>query len=247
MNQPILIAQNLTKKFKSITAVDSVSFEIYPNTIVALLGGNGAGKTTTMAMLLGLVTPSKGHIEILGQDFESNRFKTLNHMNFSSPYLDLPHRLSVEENLLIYALLYAIKKPKKKLTKLAHDLGIEKYLKTPVGKLSSGQRTRVALAKALINNPSILLLDEPTASLDPETADWIRQYLKKWRKENNSTILLASHNMSEVERLADKVIMLKQGRVIAIDSPKGLMETYGQENLEEVFLAIAKQKHLAKT
>ncbi|MBE03924.1 MAG: ABC transporter [Gammaproteobacteria bacterium] len=229
-----------------MTAVNELNFEIGSNTIVALLGGNGAGKTTTMAMLLGLVIPSSGTVTIFGEDFESNRYKLLSRMNFSSPYLDLPHRLSVEENLHIYAMLYTVKNPKRRVADVVYNLGLGEYLKTPVGKLSAGQKTRVALAKALINSPSLLLLDEPTASLDPETADWVRKYLENWRKENGSTILLASHNMNEVERMADKVIMLKNGKIVTIDSPVGLIKRYGRSNLEEVFLDIAKHKTLIK-
>jgi len=246
MNQTILKAHHLTKRFGNITAVNDLNFEIGSNTIVALLGGNGAGKTTTMAMLLGLVIPSSGTVTIFGEDFESNRYKLLSRMNFSSPYLDLPHRLSVEENLHIYAMLYTVKNPKRRVAEVVYNLGLGEYLKTPVGKLSAGQKTRVALAKALINSPSLLLLDEPTASLDPETADWVRKYLENWRKENGSTILLASHNMNEVERMADKVIMLKNGKIVTIDSPVGLIKRYGRSNLEEVFLDIAKHKTLIK-
>ena len=246
MNQTILKAHHLTKRFGNITAVNDLNFEIGSNTIVALLGGNGAGKTTTMPMLLGLVIPSSGTITIFGEDFESNRYKLLSRMNFSSPYLDLPHRLSVEENLHIYAMLYTVKNPKRRVAEVVYNLGLGEYLKTPVGKLSAGQKTRVALAKALINSPSLLLLDEPTASLDPETADWVRKYLENWRKENGSTILLASHNMNEVERMADKVIMLKNGKIVTIDSPVGLIKRYGRSNLEEVFLDIAKHKTLIK-
>lgn len=246
MNQTILKAHHLTKRFGNITAVNELNFEIGSNTIVALLGGNGAGKTTTMAMLLGLVIPSSGTVTIFGEDFESNRYKLLSRMNFSSPYLDLPHRLSVEENLHIYAMLYTVKNPKRRVAEVVYNLGLGEYLKTPVGKLSAGQKTRVALAKALINSPSLLLLDEPTASLDPETADWVRKYLENWRKENGSTILLASHNMNEVERMADKVIMLKNGKIVTIDSPVGLIKRYGRSNLEEVFLDIAKHKTLIK-
>ena len=246
MNQTILKAHHLTKRFGNITAVNELNFEIGSNTIVALLGGNGAGKTTTMAMLLGLVIPSSGTVTIFGEDFESNRYKLLSRMNFSSPYLDLPHRLSVEENLHIYAMLYTVKNPKRRVADVVYNLGLGEYLKTPVGKLSAGQKTRVALAKALINSPSLLLLDEPTASLDPETADWVRKYLENWRKENGSTILLASHNMNEVERMADKVIMLKNGKIVTIDSPVGLIKRYGRSNLEEGFLDIAKHKTLIK-
>ena len=161
-------------------------------------------------------------------------------MNFSSPYLDLPHRLSVRENLYVYAMLYGILRPKNRIEELSESLEIGNLLKRSVGKLSAGQRTRVALAKALINNPSLLLLDEPTASLDPDTADWVREYIERWRANNNATILLASHNMAEVERLADNVIVLRSGRVVAIDTPKTLIQEYGRENLEEVFLDIAR-------
>tara|TARA_Y100001970_G_scaffold294370_1_gene451948 strand:+ start:48780 stop:49523 length:744 start_codon:yes stop_codon:yes gene_type:complete len=240
MTESIIKAHNLTKRFGEVTAVDSINFSIAPNGIVALLGGNGAGKTTTMAMLLGLVVPTSGNIEIFGKDFEKKRSQLLSKMNFSSPYLDLPHRLSVRENLYVYAMLYGILRPKNRIEELSESLEIGNLLKRSVGKLSAGQRTRVALAKALINNPSLLLLDEPTASLDPDTADWVREYIERWRANNNATILLASHNMAEVERLADNVIVLRSGRVVAIDTPKTLIQEYGRENLEEVFLDIAR-------
>lgn len=241
MNQTILQADRLTKRFGKLKAVDDVSFIIKKNQTVALLGGNGAGKTTTMAMLLGLVIPSSGNISAFGKNFETNRFQLLSKMNFSSPYVDLPHRLSVKENLYVYAMLYGVRDSKKRVEEISESLDLCDFLKRPVGKLSSGQKTRVALAKALINNPSLLLLDEPTASLDPDTADWVRVYLEKWREKHGSSILLASHNMAEVERLANHVIMLKNGRVVTTGSPQNLIKNYSRLTLEEVFIDIARE------
>ncbi len=240
MPQDALEIENLCKRFGTVQAVDGLSFAVPRGEIMALLGGNGAGKTTTMAMMLGLVLPSSGTIRIFGEDFERHRYRLLERMNFSSPYVDLPHRLTVKENLTVYARIYGVTGVRERIQRLAEELDITDYLKRPVGKLSAGQRTRVALAKALINDPDLLLLDEPTASLDPDSADWVRGYLESWQARSGATILLASHNMAEVERLCGHVVMLRQGRMVDRGSPKDLITRYGRDSLEEVFLDIAR-------
>ncbi len=230
----------LAKHFDDIVAVDSISFDVARGAVVALLGGNGAGKTTTISMLLGLLVPTSGELEVLGVDMLRYRYAVLHQINFSSPYVDLPKRLTSRENLRVYSTLYGLKNPRARIAEIASDLSIEKLLDRPYGELSSGQKTRVSLAKSLLNEPTLLLLDEPTASLDPDTADWIRTYLKAYQQERNATILLASHNMTEVERLCDDVLMMKDGRIVDHDSPRGLIARYGRQNLEEVFLDIAR-------
>ncbi|MEK9647283.1 MAG: ABC transporter ATP-binding protein [Alphaproteobacteria bacterium] len=230
----------LAKHFDDIVAVDSISFDVAHGAVVALLGGNGAGKTTTISMLLGLLVPTSGALEVLGVDMLRHRYAVLPQLNFSSPYVDLPKRLTSRENLRVYATLYGLKNARARIAEIASDLAIEKFLDRPYGELSSGQKTRVSLAKSLLNEPTLLLLDEPTASLDPDTADWIRTYLKAYQQERNATILLASHNMTEVERLCDDVLMMKEGRIVDHDSPRGLIARYGRQNLEEVFLDIAR-------
>ena len=240
MPQDALEIENLCKRFGTVQAVDGLSFAVPRGEIMALLGGNGAGKTTTMAMMLGLVLPSSGTIRIFGEDFERHRYRLLERMNFSSPYVDLPHRLTVKENLTVYARIYGVTGVRERIQRLAEELDITDYLKRPVGKLSAGQRTRVALAKALINDPELLLLDEPTASLDPDSADWVRGYLESWQARSGATILLASHNMAEVERLCGHVFILRQGRMVDRGSPKDLVTRYGRDSLEEVFLDIAR-------
>ena len=208
---PAIEVRELTKHFGTALAVDHISFEVPAGTITALLGGNGAGKTTTLSMLLGLITPSAGRIEVLGVDVIKHRHTVLGRMNFSSPYVELPHRLSVRENLLVYARLYGVNQAAQRVEKLLEELELSAYQERASGKLSAGQKTRVALAKALINEPSALLLDEPTASLDPDTADWVRGYLEQYQQNTGATILLASHNMTEVERLASEVLIMKEG------------------------------------
>ena len=240
MTSDVLVAENLSKRFGAVAALEPLSLAIAAGRIVGLLGGNGAGKTTTMAMLLGLLKPSSGRIEIFGLELERHRYQLLPRMNFSSPYVDLPHRLTTLENLRVYARLYGVRRPETRIAALAADLDIGGFLRRPVGKLSAGQRTRVALAKALINRPALLLLDEPTASLDPDTADWVRGYIERYRTETGATIVLASHNMAEVERLCDDVFMLKAGRLVDHDSPSRLIERYGRRTMEEVFLDIAR-------
>ncbi len=233
----------LTKSFGRVVAVDDVSFGVDAGSTVALLGANGAGKTTTLSMILGLLLPTGGTIEVLGCDMLGARHHALWRMNFSSPYVDLPQRLTVRENLSVYAKLYGVREPKARIATLAEELSLTAFLKRPTGRLSAGQKTRVALAKALINDPELLLLDEPTASLDPDTADWMRGYLEGYRARRRATIVLASHNMSEVERLCDDVLMMKQGRIVDRGSPMQLIAQYGRANLEEVFLHIARSDH----
>ncbi|HUW72698.1 MAG TPA: ABC transporter ATP-binding protein [Methyloceanibacter sp.] len=232
--------RGLTKRYGVVTAVDHISFTIEPGTTVALLGGNGAGKTTTIAMLLGLIQPSAGEVRVFGADMSRNRYDVAQRMNFQSPYVDLPARLTVKQNLTVYAGLYGIANMAERIAYVAEHLQIEGLLDRPTGKLSAGQKTRVGLAKALLNAPELLLLDEPTASLDPDTADWIRSKLKDYARSRNATVLLASHNMAEVERLADRVILLQAGRIIEDETPKALIRSYGRETLEDVFLDVVR-------
>lgn len=237
---PILSVRNLVKEFDGVRAVDGISFDILPGQVTALLGGNGAGKTTTLAMLLGLVLPTSGRIVALGHDMTNDRFAALRRMNFSSPYVDLPHRLTVRQNLTVFCGLYGVANADARIADLARDLHLEDLLERPLGQLSAGQKTRAALAKSLVNEPALLLLDEPTASLDPDTADWVRSLLEAYQARTGAAILLASHNMREVERLAHHVIMLKGGRIVDEGKPQGLIEKYGREDLEQVFLTIAR-------
>ena len=237
--------QGLTKRYGEVLAVDNVSFSALPGQTIGLLGGNGAGKTTTIAMLLGLLLPTAGKIAILGHDMERDRFAALARMNFSSPYVSLPHRLTVAENLRVYGHLYNVRKIEQRIAQLAAELDLEALLDRPAGNLSAGQKTRVALAKALINRPDLLLLDEPTASLDPDTGDWVRSWLERYRNESGCTILLASHNMAEVHRLCSEVLVLKKGQIVDHGTPDALLERYGREDLEEVFLDIARDRRQA--
>ncbi|NBC33156.1 MAG: ATP-binding cassette domain-containing protein [Alphaproteobacteria bacterium] len=230
----------LTKRFNGVTAVDAISFTVPHGRTIALLGGNGAGKTSTIAMLLGLLLPTAGSIEIFGVDMLRDRFRALPHLNFSSPYVELPHRLTVRENLSVYGRLYGVPRLRSRIESLAEELDLTEFIDRPAGKLSAGQKTRVALAKALVNRPDLLLLDEPTASLDPDTADRMRSFLESYRARRRGTILLASHNMAEVERLCDDVIMMKRGRIVDRDGPAALIARYGRSNLEQVFLDIAR-------
>jgi ABC-2 type transport system ATP-binding protein len=237
----------LTKRYGDVLAVDGIDFAAGKGATIGLLGGNGAGKTTTIAMLMGLLVPTAGTIHVLGHDMATDRFAALARMNFSSPYVSLPHRLTVAENLRVYGHLYTVRDLEARIARLARELDLTDLLDRPAGQLSAGQKTRVALAKALINTPELLLLDEPTASLDPDTGDWVRSWLERYRAETGCTILLASHNMAEVERLCDDVLMLKQGRVVDRGSPAGLLARYGREDLEEVFLDIARDRRQAQT
>ncbi len=239
---PALDVQALSKRYKPDRppAVEGLSFTIAPGETLGLLGGNGAGKTTTIAMLLGLLVPSSGRILALGHDMAQDRFRALERMNFSSPYIALPHRISVRENLRVYGHLYTVRGLESRIAELARALELEELLDRPAGELSAGQKTRVALAKSLINRPSLLLLDEPTASLDPDTGDWVRTRLEEYRAESGCAILLASHNMGEVERLCDRVLMLKGGRMVDEGTPAALLERYGRGDMEQVFLDIAR-------
>lgn len=234
------LAKTYGAEDKQVQAVAGIDFSVPAGSVTALLGGNGAGKTTTIAMLLGLLKPSSGSIHILGTDMLRNRHQVLPRLNFSSPYVDLPHRLTVRQNLMVFAGLYAMKRAAARIDQLAEELNFTTLLDRPAGMLSAGQKTRVALAKALINEPELLLLDEPTASLDPDTADWVRSLLETYRRERGVTILLASHNMGEVERLCDQVLMMKQGRIVDRGTAPELVERYGRQNLEQVFLDIAR-------
>ena len=231
---------HLVKLYKTTRAVDDVSFRIARGSITGLLGGNGAGKTTTIAMIMGLVLPTSGRIQVLGCSMPEQSADVLGRMNFESPYVDMPMRLTVRQNLTIFGRLYAVENLRERIEKLAADLDLGDFLDRANGKLSAGQKTRVALAKALVNQPELLLLDEPTASLDPDTADWIRQHLETYRKTHAATILLASHNMLEVERLCDRVIIMKRGRIEDDDSPDNIMARYNRATLEEVFLDVAR-------
>lgn len=235
-----VVARDLTKQYGAVTAVDHISFTLEAGTTVALLGGNGAGKTTTIAMLLGLVQPSAGEVRVFGFDMARERSRAAYRMNFQSPYVDLPMRLTVRENLNVYAGLYGVANAEARIAFVADDLQLTPLLDRPTGKLSAGQKTRVGLAKALLNAPDLLLLDEPTASLDPDTADWVRHKLKGYAASRRATILMASHNMAEVERLADRVILLQAGRIIEDETPAALVETYGRDTLEDVFLDLVR-------
>jgi ABC-2 type transport system ATP-binding protein len=242
MSEPVILVENLVKRYGATPAVDGISFAVQRGVTTALLGGNGAGKTTTLSILLGLLLPSSGSVRIFNEDVLRHRYRVLPRMNFSSPYVDLPHRLTVRQNLVVYARLYGLPQRDERIATLAQDLQIEALLERPAGKLSSGQKTRVALAKALLNEPELLLLDEPTVSLDPDTGDWVRGYLEDYRARSGATILLASHNMAEVERLCSEVLMMRAGRIVDRGSPGALIERYGRTNLEEVFLHIARAR-----
>jgi len=237
---PAIEARRLVKRFGATTAVDAISFAVEAGSVVALLGGNGAGKTTTIGMIMGLTRPSEGEVRVLGTDMARDRYRALGRMNFESPYVDMPHRLTVRQNLRVFGQLYAVARVERRIEALAEDLALTAFLDRPAGSLSAGQKTRVALAKALINDPEVLLLDEPTASLDPDTADWVRGRLEAFRRARGATILLASHNMAEVERLCGRVLMLKQGRIVDDGSPHELIARYGRTSLEEVFLDVAR-------
>jgi ABC-2 type transport system ATP-binding protein len=239
---PVIAVTALTKRFNNVTAVDGVSFAVKGGQITGLLGGNGAGKTTTISMLLGLLMPTSGTVRVLGEDMLRHRYRVLPRLNFSSPYVDLPHRLTVRENLTVFALLYGLPRPGRRIGEVAADLELTELLDRKAGGLSSGQKTRVALAKALLNRPELLLLDEPTASLDPDTADWVRSYLERYAHEAEASILLASHNMAEVERLCSDVLMMKAGKIVDRGAPGDLIGRYGRDTLEDVFLDIARDR-----
>jgi ABC-2 type transport system ATP-binding protein len=233
--------RGLRKIYGDIAAVDGIDFSLHAGSITALLGGNGAGKTTTISMLMGLVVPTAGEVRVFGADMARQRHKVLHRMNFESPYVDVPMRLTVRQNLEVFGRLYGVRDLWRRIAQMAEELRLTGLLDRPYGKLSAGQKTRVSLAKALLNAPELVLLDEPTASLDPDTADWVRSQLEAYCRDRRATIVLASHNMAEVERLAERVIMLEKGRIIADETPKDLVARFGRSNLEEVFLAIARR------
>jgi ABC-2 type transport system ATP-binding protein len=240
-----IAVDHLVKRYKTATAVDGISFELPRGSITGLLGGNGAGKTTTIAMIMGLVTPTSGTVTVLGARMPNQRYDVLQRMNFESPYVDLPMRLTVRQNLSVFARLYAVEDIDGRIAALAGALDLTDLLDRPTGKLSAGQKTRVSLAKALLNRPEVLLLDEPTASLDPDTADWVRGRLEHFRTSTGATVLLASHNMTEVERLCERVIIMKRGRIEDDDAPERLLSRYGRDTLEEVFLDVARGRGVA--
>ena len=234
---------NLSKFYKEKKAVNDINFRVKENEIIGLLGPNGCGKTTTIAMILGLLKPSNGEILINGLKIEENRISLLHKMNFISPYIELPKKLTVKQNLIVYGKLYSISNLEYKIEELSYKLRIDSFLKKITGELSSGQKNRVSLAKALINDPSVLLLDEPTASLDPETGDFIRTFLENYKKEKKISVLLASHNMNEVKRLCSSILMMKNGTIIDKGKPDELIKKHGRKNLEEVFLKLARTKN----
>ena len=233
---------NLSKSYKSKQAVNSINFKINENEIVGLLGPNGSGKTTTIGMILGLLKPTSGKVLINGMDIEKNKISLLHKMNFISPYIELPKKLKVKQNLIVYGKLYNVRNLDERINFLANKLRLNDLLNKITGELSSGQKNRVSLAKALINDPSVLLLDEPTASLDPETGDFIRTFIENYKKERKISILLASHNMDEVKRLCDSVLMMKDGSIVDNGTPNELITKYGRKNLEEVFLEIVRKE-----
>jgi ABC-2 type transport system ATP-binding protein len=244
-SENIIQVESLTKRFGGATAVDAISFSVAAGSVTGLLGGNGAGKTTTIAMLLGLLAPTSGAITIMGVDMVRHRRRALPRMNFASPYVDLPHRLTVRENLAVYAGLYSVRRPARRIAELAESLDFGPLLGRHFGSLSAGQKTRIAIAKALINTPDLLLLDEPTASLDPDSADRIRFYLQDYARTAKATLLIASHNMVEVERLCGALLMMRGGRIVESGAPAELTERYGRETLEQAFLDIARAEATA--
>ena len=235
--------KNLYKNYKGFEAVKNLNFEIKKGSITGLLGPNGCGKTTTIGMILGLIRPTTGEVLINNKDIEieKNRISVLEKMNFISPYVELPKKLSVKENLIVYGKMYEVKNLQNRINTLCNDLNLKEFLNKKTGELSSGQKNRVSLAKSLINNPEILLLDEPTASLDPDTGDYVRSYIENYAKKNNTTILLASHNMSEVERLCENIMMMKQGKIIDEGTCEELIFKHGRVNLEETFLKLVRE------
>ena len=240
VSDAVIAVRDLRKRFARVEAVRGITFDVRAGTTTALLGGNGAGKTTTLSMLLGVLLPTSGAITVLGCDMLRDRHRVLPRMNFTSPYVDLPKRLTVRENLRVFADLYGVARPSMRIGELSAELDLVDLLKRPYGHLSAGQRTRVSLAKALLNRPDVLLLDEPTASLDPDIGDRMRSHLESYQRVSGCTMLLASHNMSEVERMCDDVIMLRAGTVVDNGSPTQLIERYGRDTMEEVFLDIAR-------
>ena len=239
-----LEVKNLVKKFKDFTAVKNINFNINDGQTLGVLGPNGCGKTTTIGMLLGLIKPSNGQILIDDENFENlNREKILSQFNFASPYVELPKKLTVKENLEIYGRLYGVKDLTNRIYEISDDLNLSTFLNKKTGELSSGQKNRVSLAKSLINNPKILFLDEPTASLDPDIGDFVRNYIENYKSKNKVSILLASHNMKEVERLCDQVIMMKEGEIVDRGTCQSLIDKHGRNNLEDTFLKLARNKN----
>ena len=240
MQNPLEVI-NLSKSYNTKEAVKDISFRINRNEIIGILGPNGCGKTTTIGMILGLLKPSQGKVLINGIEIENNRVDLLNKLNFISPYIELPKKLTVRQNLEVYGRLYDIKNLKGKIDYLSEKLRLNELINKITGELSSGQKNKVSLAKSIINDPTVLLLDEPTASLDPETGDFVRNFLEEYQKENQTSILLASHNMIEVERLCSSVLMMNNGSIIDKGSPKELIEKHGRKNMEEVFLKLTRK------
>ena len=237
-------AQNLTKRFNNFLAVDNINFYLGKGKTLGLLGPNGCGKTTSIGMMLGLITPSSGEVLINGQNIDNaNRNDLLSKMNFASPYIELPKKITVKQNLEVYGRLYGVKDLKNRITEISDDLNLNDFLNKKTGELSSGQKNRVSLAKSLINKPEVLFLDEPTASLDPDIGDFVRQYIETYKSKNKITILLASHNMKEVERLCDTVIMMKKGQIVDRGTCKDLIKRHGRDNLEDTFLEIARSEN----
>jgi ABC-2 type transport system ATP-binding protein len=234
---------NLSKSYKSKQAVNNINFKINENEIIGLLGPNGCGKTTTIGMILGLLKPTSGQVLINGMDIEKNKISLLHKMNFISPYIELPKKLTVKQNLIVYGKLYNVHNLNEQIDYLSNKLRLNKLLDSVTGELSSGQKNRVSLAKALVNNPAVLLLDEPTASLDPETGDFVRTFLENYKKENKISVLLASHNMDEVKRLCGSVLMMKSGTIVDSGTPDHLIRKHGRKNLEEVFLELVRNKN----
>ena len=232
----------LRKVYGEVVAIDGISFTLQAGSVTALLGGNGAGKTTTISSLMGLIIPTSGEVRVFGVDMATNRHAVLHRLNFESPYVEIPMRLTVRQNLEVFGRLYGVIDVADRVLKIAEELRIADLLDRLYGKLSAGQKTRVSLAKALLNEPELLLLDEPTASLDPDTADWVRSVIDTYRQAKSATIVLASHNMAEVERLSDRVIMMERGRILADETPSDLIRHFGRETLEEVFLDIARRR-----
>ena len=242
MHTPLEIIE-LSKVYNKKEAVKNISFKINKNEIIGILGPNGCGKTTTIGMILGLLKPTKGKVLINGFEIENKRVDLLSNLNFISPYIELPKKLTVKQNLEVYGRLYDVKNLNSKIDYLAEKLRLNEIIYNVTGELSSGQKNRVSLAKSIINDPTVLLLDEPTASLDPETGDFVRSFLESYQKEKGASILLASHNMTEVERLCSSVLMMKNGIIIDQDSPKKLIKKHGRKNLEEVFLKLTRDKY----
>ena len=243
MEEIAIEIKNLNKKFRDTLAVKNMSFKIYKGQTIGLLGPNGCGKSTTIGMLLGLIKPTSGNVIIDGKNMENNRTELLQKMNFISPYIDLPKKLTIEENLKVYGRMYGVKNLKNKIVELMESLNLTGLKKRKTGDLSSGQKNRVSLAKALINDPEILLLDEPTASLDPDVGDYVRSIIENFSSNKKKTILIASHNMNEVERLCDEVMMMKNGEIIDKGKSIDLISKHGRKNLEEVFLKIVREKN----